>query len=69
MSLPPVTRSACETVVARQAKLATSPGNKAGRSNVLYGAVTDEHRVLRIDLRGPQGGSEILDLLSCVATA
>ena len=69
MSFPPVKRSVCATVVARAAKLATSTGNKAGRGNVLYGAVTDEHRVLRIDLRGPQGGSEILDLLSCVETA
>ena len=37
-------------------EIATSTGSNAGGSNVLYVAVTDEHRVLRIDLRKPQGG-------------
>lgn len=38
-------------------ELATSTGNNRGGAGVLYVAVTDEHRVLRIDLREPQGGS------------
>lgn len=41
-------------------EIATSTGNNAGGSNVLYVAVTDEHRVLRIDLREPHGDSEHL---------
>ena len=39
-------------------EMATSTGNNPGGSHVLYVAVTDEHRVLRIDLREPAGGSE-----------
>jgi len=39
-------------------ELATSTGSNRGGSNVLYVAVTDEHRVLRIDLREPNGGAE-----------
>ena len=39
-------------------EIATSTGNNAGGSNVLYVAVTDEHRVLRIDLREPHGGAD-----------
>jgi hypothetical protein len=39
-------------------EIATSTGSNRGGSNVLYVAVTDEHRVLRIDLREPNGGSE-----------
>ena len=38
-------------------ELATSTGNNRGGAGVLYVAVTDEHRVLRIDLHEPQGGS------------
>ena len=38
-------------------EMATSTGNNRGGANILYVAVTDEHRVLRIDLREPQGGS------------
>ncbi len=38
-------------------EIATSTGNNRGGSNILYVAVTGEHRVLRIDLREPQGGS------------
>ena len=38
-------------------ELATSTGNNPGGANVLYVAVTDEHRVLRIDLREPAGGA------------
>jgi hypothetical protein len=34
-------------------EIATSTGNNRGGSDVLYVAVTDEHRVLRIDLREP----------------
>jgi secreted PhoX family phosphatase len=37
--------------------MATSTGNTRGGANVLYVAVTDEHRVLRIDLRDPAGGA------------
>ncbi len=37
-------------------EMATSTGNNQGGANVLYVAVTDEHRVLRIDLREPGGG-------------
>ena len=36
-------------------EMATSTGNNRGGANVLYVAVTDEHRVLRIDLREPSG--------------
>ena len=39
-------------------EMATATGNNRGGSNILYVAVTDEHRVLRIDLRGPAGGGE-----------
>ena len=39
-------------------ELATSTGSAAGGSNILYVAVTDENRVLRIDLREPAGGSD-----------
>ena len=38
-------------------ELATSTGNNRGGAGILYVAVTDEHRVLRVDLREPQGGS------------
>ena len=34
-------------------EIATSTGNNRGGVGVLYVAVTDEHRVLRIDLREP----------------
>jgi uncharacterized protein len=37
-------------------EMATSTGNTPGGSNVLFVAVTNEHRVLRIDLREPGGG-------------
>ena len=33
--------------------MATSTGNNRGGASMLYVAVTDEHRVLRIDLREP----------------
>jgi len=36
-------------------EVATSTGNNPGGSNVLYVAITDEHRVLRVDLREPGG--------------
>ncbi len=39
-------------------ELATATGNNRGGSNVLYVAVTDESRILRIDLREPAGGPE-----------
>jgi hypothetical protein len=39
-------------------EIATSTGNNRGGSNILYVAVTDEHRVLRVDLREPGGGPE-----------
>jgi secreted PhoX family phosphatase len=41
-------------------ELATSTGNSRGGTAVLYVAVTDEHRVLRIDLKPPaaDGGPE-----------
>jgi uncharacterized protein len=38
-------------------EIATSTGSNRGGSNVLYVAVTDENRVLRIDLREPPDGS------------
>jgi hypothetical protein len=38
-------------------EMATSTGNSRGGANILYVAVTDEHRVLRIDLREPAGGA------------
>lgn len=37
---------------------ATSTGNNRGGANVLYVAITSEHRVLQIDLREPEGGSD-----------
>jgi secreted PhoX family phosphatase len=37
-------------------EIATSTGS--GGSNILYVAVTDEHRVLRIELRAPDGGPD-----------
>lgn len=37
-------------------EIATSTGNNRGGANVLYVAVTEEDRVLRIDLREPRGG-------------
>ena len=37
---------------------ATSTGNNRGGANVLYVAITSEHRVLEIDLREPEGGSD-----------
>ena len=36
-------------------EIATSTGNNRGGAGVLYVAVTDEHRVLRVDLREPSG--------------
>lgn len=39
-------------------EMATSTGNNRGGSNVLYVAITSEHRVLEIDLREPNGGRE-----------
>jgi hypothetical protein len=39
-------------------EIATSTGSSVGGSNILYVAVTDEHRVLRVDLRDPVGASE-----------
>ena len=38
-------------------EIATSTGNSRGGAGVLYVAVTDEHRVLRVDLREPEGGA------------
>ena len=38
--------------------MATSTGNNRGGANVLYVAITSEHRVLEIDLREPNGGRE-----------
>jgi hypothetical protein len=37
-------------------EIATSTGNNRGGAGVLYVAVTDEHRVLRVDLREPSAG-------------
>ena len=39
-------------------EMATSTGNNRGGANVLYVAITSEHRVLEIDLREPNGGRE-----------
>ena len=39
-------------------EIATNPGSNRGGNNALYVAVTGENRVLRIDLREPQGGAE-----------
>lgn len=39
-------------------EMATATGNNRGGGNVLYVAVTDESRVLRIDLREPAGDGE-----------
>jgi secreted PhoX family phosphatase len=39
-------------------EMATATGNNRGGSNILYVAVTDESRVLRIELREPSGGDE-----------
>lgn len=39
-------------------EIATSTGNNRGGANILYVAVTDESRVLRVELREPRGGSE-----------
>ena len=39
-------------------EIATSTGSNRGGANILYVAVTDESRVLRIDLREPQGGRD-----------
>jgi len=39
-------------------EIATSTGNAHGGANLLYVAITSEHRVLAIDLREPQGGSD-----------
>jgi secreted PhoX family phosphatase len=41
-------------------EIATATGNNRSGSSVLYVAVTDEHRVLRVDLREPAGGNEHL---------
>jgi hypothetical protein len=39
-------------------EIATSSGNSQGGANVLYVAITSEHRVLAIDLREPKGGDD-----------
>jgi len=39
-------------------ELATSTGNARGGSHILFVAVTDESRILRIDLHEPQGGAD-----------
>jgi hypothetical protein len=39
-------------------EIATSSGNAAGGANVLYAAITSEHRVLAIDLRDSNGGRD-----------
>jgi uncharacterized protein len=39
-------------------EIATSTGNNRGGSNVVYVAITNESRVLRIDLREPGGGAD-----------
>jgi secreted PhoX family phosphatase len=39
-------------------EIATSTGNNRGGANVMYVAITSEHRVLEIDLREPTGGAE-----------
>ena len=39
-------------------EIATSSGNSRGGANVLYIAITSEHRVLAIDLREPNGGAD-----------
>ena len=39
-------------------EMASATGNNRGGSNILYVAVTGENRVLRIDLREPEGGSD-----------
>ena len=41
-------------------EIATSTGNTRGGAYILYVAVTDESRVLRIDMREPRGGQEHL---------
>ena len=41
-------------------EIATSTGSNRGGANVLYVAVTDESRVLRVDLRESEGGSQHL---------
>lgn len=41
-------------------EIAESTGNNRGGSNMLYVAITSEHRVLAIDLREPRGGDEHL---------
>lgn len=39
-------------------EMATSTGSSRGGSNILYVSITNENRVLRIDLREPQGGAD-----------
>jgi hypothetical protein len=39
-------------------EIATSTGNNRGGANVLYVSITNENRVLRIDLRQPGGGRD-----------
>jgi uncharacterized protein len=39
-------------------EMATSTGNARGGAQILFVAVTDEHRILRIDLREPAGSAE-----------
>jgi uncharacterized protein len=39
-------------------EMATSTGNARGGAQILFVAVTDEHRILRIDLREPDGGAD-----------
>ncbi len=38
-------------------EMTTSTGNARGGAQILFVAVTDEHRVLRVDLREPAGGA------------
>jgi uncharacterized protein len=40
-------------------EIATSTGNSRGGSNVVYVAITNEHRILRIDLRHPGGADTV----------
>lgn len=39
-------------------EMASSTGNNRGGANVLYVAITAEHRVLEVDLREPNGGDD-----------
>jgi hypothetical protein len=48
-------------------EIATSTGDNRGGSNILYVAITGEHRVLRIDLRGPAVGTDTTFVSNYVA--